>query len=90
MATFTQFIKSLDSDKARRGNQFEHFVKVFLKKAPEWSTQINVNEIWLWNDWPGRWGPDCGIDLVFKHKNGETWAVQAKCYDQQYSIKKKM
>jgi hypothetical protein len=30
----------------------------------------------------------CGIDLVFKHKNGQTWAVQAKCYSPSYEITK--
>ena len=37
---------------------------------------------------PERWGRDCGIDLVFKHKNGETWAVQAKCYSPEHEITK--
>lgn len=35
-----------------------------------------------------RWEPDCGIDLVFRHKNGEHWAVQAKCYSPDYDITK--
>ncbi|NRB20296.1 MAG: restriction endonuclease [Rhodobacteraceae bacterium] len=29
-----------------------------------------------------------GIDLVLKHRNGETWAVQAKCYDPVYTVTK--
>ena len=33
-------------------------------------------------------GPDHGTDLVFKHKNGDIWAVQAKCYSPDYDIKK--
>ena len=44
--------------------------------------------MWLWDEWPKRWGADCGIDLVFKHKNGETWAVQAKCYSPEHTITK--
>jgi len=75
MAEFTQFLDSFDPDPTTKGKQFEHFVKRFLKKDPGWSTQ--VDKIWLWNDWPGRWGPDCGIDLVFQHSNGQVWAVQA-------------
>lgn len=86
MATFQDFYNSLDADSGRRGKQFELFVKWFLKNEPEWSTQ--VEQVWLWDEYPGRWGADCGIDLVFKHKNGETWAVQAKCYSPQYSITK--
>lgn len=86
MASFTQFLDSLDADAGKRGKQFEHFVKWFLKNDPQWSTQ--VDEVWLWEEWPQRWGPDCGIDLIFKHKDGQTWAVQSKCYDAKYNITK--
>jgi superfamily II DNA or RNA helicase len=83
---FSDFYNSLDSDPAKRGKQFEHFVQWFLKTDPEWSTQ--VDQVWLWEEWPERWGADCGVDLVFRHKNGEHWAVQAKCYSPQYDITK--
>lgn len=83
---FSDLYKSLDSDIAKRGRQFEQFVKWFLTTDPEWSTQID--QVWLWDQWPGRWGADCGIDLVFRHKNGENWAVQAKCYAPDYYITK--
>ena len=83
---FSDFYDSLDRDPGVRGKQFEHFVKWFLKADPEWSTQ--VDQVWLWNEWPKRWGVDCGIDLVFSHKNGELWAVQAKCYLRDYYITK--
>ena len=67
MASFSKFISSFDPDSNTKGKQFEHFVKWFLKNDPEWSTQ--VDKIWLWDDYPKRWGRDCGVDLVFKHKN---------------------
>ena len=87
MATFPQFLNSLDADPQIRGDQFEKvFVKWFLKNDPEWSTQ--VEQVWLFDNWPGRWGRDKGTDLIFKHKNGEIWAVQAKCYNPDYYIKK--
>ncbi|MEI8362364.1 MAG: Helicase associated domain protein [Betaproteobacteria bacterium] len=85
-STFSNFYSSLDADPAKRGKQFEHFVKWFLKADPEWATQ--VDQIWLWEEWPERWGADCGVDLVFRHKNGEHWAVQAKCYSPDYDITK--
>ena len=62
MASFERFIGSLHSDADKRGKQFERFVKWFLTHDPEWSTQ--VDQIWLWDDFPGRWGRDCGIDLT--------------------------
>jgi superfamily II DNA or RNA helicase len=83
---FFDFYNSLDADPAKRGKQFEHFVKWFLIADPEWATQ--VDQVWLWDEWPERWGVDCGIDLVFRHKNGEHWAVQAKCYAPEYHITK--
>ena len=86
MATFDEFYKSLDPDSGIRGKQFEKFVKWFLKNSPEWQSQ--VEEIWLWDEYPDRWGPDCGIDLVFKHKNGKIWAVQFKFYSPENDISK--
>jgi len=86
LGQFSDFYNSLDPDSLKRGKQFEHFVKWFLKADPEWATQ--VDHVWLWNEWPGRWGADCGIDLVFQHKNGDHWAVQAKCYSPDYDITK--
>ena len=83
---FSDFYQSLDADPGKRGKQFEHFVKWFLTNEPEWATQ--VAQVWLWDEYPERWGIDCGIDLVFKHKNGELWAVQAKCYSPDYDITK--
>lgn len=83
---FSDFYQSLDADAATRGKQFEHFVKWFLTADPEWATQID--QVWLWEEWPDRWGADCGIDLVFRHKNGQNWAVQAKCYSPDYHITK--
>ena len=85
-SNFSDFYSSLDIDPVKRGKQFEHFVKWFLKADPEWATQVDL--IWLWEEWPERWGADCGIDLVFRHKNGEHWAVQAKCYSPDYDITK--
>ena len=86
MTSFPKFLSTLDPDAGERGKQFEHFVKWFLKNDPEWETQ--VEEVWLWNDYPGQWGRDKGIDLVFKDKSGKIWAVQAKCYSPNYEITK--
>lgn len=86
MAAFAELIASFDADAGKRGKHFEHFVKWFLKNDPEWCTQ--VDQVWLWEEYPARWGMDCGIDLVFRHKNGENWAVQAKCYSHHYDITK--
>jgi superfamily II DNA or RNA helicase len=85
MTSFSEFLNSIYRD-GNDGKQFERFVKWFLKHDPEWSTQ--VDEVWLWDEWPGKWGIDKGIDLVFRHRNGDIWAVQAKCYSGDYYITK--
>jgi predicted helicase len=86
MATFSDFLATFDPDRGKRGKQFEHFVKWFLTNDPEWATQ--ADEVWLWQDYPDKWGRDCGIDLVFRDKTGGIWAVQAKCYSPSYEITK--
>jgi predicted helicase len=86
MTSFADFLATFDPDPGKRGRQFEHFVKWFLTNDPEWATQ--VDEVWLWQDYPGQWGRDCGIDLVFRDKTGGVWAVQAKCYSPSYEITK--
>ena len=37
-------------------------------------------QVWLWNDWPGREGPDTGIDLVAEDRDGNESAIQCKNY----------
>ena len=44
--------------------------------------------MWLWKEWPGRWGADAGIDLVAEDHDGRLWAIQAKAYDPAYSVTK--
>lgn len=85
MAEFKDFIRSIQED-GNDGKAFERFCKWFLEHDHYWKTQ--TEKVWLWDDWPDRWDKDKGIDLVFRHINGELWAVQSKCYDSSYSIKK--
>ena len=78
MATFDEFYAAMNPDAGIRGNDFEQkFLPWFLRTDPEWKSQID--HLWLWKDYPHRWGRDCGIDLVFRDTNGKDWAVQAKC-----------
>jgi superfamily II DNA or RNA helicase len=82
MATFTELRERLSLD----GKQFERVCKWFLETDPRYSDRL-VN-VWLWDDWPGCWGPDTGIDLVAEDRDGKNWAIQAKCYDPKYSVTK--
>ena len=83
--SFAQLLKEIRT-RGNDGKAFEHFCKWFLENDPLWKTQ--VEQVWLWDEWPENWGRDKGIDLIFKHRNGQIWAVQAKCYDEAYNITK--
>jgi superfamily II DNA or RNA helicase len=88
MPTFDEFYASMNPDSGTRGNEFERkFVPWFLQTDPGWKSQID--HLWLWKDYPHRWGRDCGIDLVFRDTNGKDWAVQAKCLNPDSYITKK-
>ena len=78
MATFDEFYQSLPEDSNKRGEYFEKiFIPWFLKTDPEWSSKIK--QIWLWDEYPDRWGKDCGIDLVYEDQEERHWAIQSKC-----------
>jgi predicted helicase len=81
LATFDQFIASLEQEfgEQGKGKPFEVFCKWFLENDPEWSK--TVDKVWLWDDYPHKWQrQDLGTDLVFRDNEGLIWAVQAKCY----------
>ena len=84
---FATFLKTFDPDRKKRGTQWEHVCKWFLETDPVYRAQLK--KVWLWDKWPGRWGPDAGIDLVAQAKDGTLWAIQAKAYDLDNSVTKK-
>ncbi len=86
MDSFQTLLSSLSPDSSVRGKQFEKIVKWYFENEPLW--KLKVSKVWLWEDYPKRWGVDKGIDLICRFKDGEEWAVQAKCYDKNYTITK--
>jgi predicted nucleic acid-binding protein len=58
-----------------------------LQNDPEFSAEYE--QVWLWADWPGRWGPDRGIDLVARTFDERTAAVQAKNYGPAHTVTKR-
>ena len=83
---FSTFLGSFDADPKRRGTQWEHVCKWFLETDPVYRTQLK--KVWLWNKWPGKWGPGAGIDLVAQAKDGTYWAIQAKAYAPENTVTK--
>ena len=85
--SFLKLIETFDPDNHTRGIQFEKLCKWLLENHPLYKSKLK--QVWLWDDWPERWGKDCGIDLVAEDVDGKTWAIQAKCYDPKYNVTKK-
>jgi predicted helicase len=79
-------LKTLDADPRRRGRQFEEICCWYLLNDPVYRAQ--VKQVWLWKEWPGRWGDEAGIDLVAESRDGQLWAIQAKAYAPEYTIAK--
>jgi hypothetical protein len=86
VAELAELFGTLSADRHLRGRQFERLCHWFFSNNPIYSQQ--VKRLWLWRDWPERWGPDAGIDLDAKTHAGDLWAIQAKAYDERYAIKK--
>ncbi len=70
-----------------KGALFEKLIHWYLQNAPEYDGVFS--NVWLWNDWPDRPGPDIkGIDIVAKTNEGDLWAVQVKAHAPNVYIKK--
>ena len=79
MTALGDLLGRLDPDPGRRGRQFERICQWFLTHDPVYAHELR--RVWLWDEWPGRWGADAGIDLVAEDRHGHLWAIQAKAYD---------
>ncbi|MCL1911609.1 MAG: DEAD/DEAH box helicase family protein, partial [Leptospirales bacterium] len=74
-----------------KGYRFERLMQSFLKTFPKYANLFT--SIWLWNEFPSRGDfgagdKDLGIDLVARTKDGDYWAVQCKCYQEDTLIDK--
>lgn len=86
MTSIVNLIGKLDPDENRRGSQFERICKWFLENDSKYKHQIK--RVWLWGDWPRRWGRDKGIDLTAETFEGRFWAVQSKAYALNHAVTK--
>ncbi len=72
-----------------KGDRFEKLMKAYLLTKPEYRTRIS--DVWLWSGFPeksqfGTGGKDTGIDLVCRTTEGDYWAVQCKCYQENKKV----
>jgi len=72
-----------------KGSKFEKLIRRWLLSDPKYSNMLE--HVWLWNEFPAKddfGGKDVGIDLVAQTDQGEYWAIQCKCYDENAVINK--
>lgn len=86
MGDLGSLLQQLGTQPHERGRQFERLCQWFLRNDRFYGHELA--NVWLWDEWPGRFGADAGIDLVAETHGGELWAVQAKAYDSRYSVTK--
>ncbi|SLM95676.1 putative helicase [Brachybacterium faecium] len=71
---------------ADQGTQFERFTQSFLQTDPLWAEQFS--RVWMWDQWPEKWGHDSGIDLVAERRDGGLTAIQCKFYAPTHRVSK--
>jgi superfamily II DNA or RNA helicase len=83
LSSLDRLLASFDHE----GRAFEVLCRWFLQNEPEFMAEYE--QVWLWAEWPGRWGPDRGIDLIARTFDGRTHAVQAKNYGLTHAVTKR-
>jgi predicted helicase len=66
-----------------KGERFERLMQAYLKTDPKYYCLFK--NVWLWNEFPCKHdlgGNDTGIDLVAYTYEGDYWAIQCKCYQE--------
>jgi len=79
--------RRLSRSEREKGRNFERMIANYLVTDPQFADLFE--HVWLWDEWPHRWGSDDGIDLVAQERGtGEYAAIQCKFYDPDASIGK--
>ena len=82
------FMPWFSEDAKTRGTQFEHLMCYWLLADPMRKAEYDLDAVVRYEDWPGRSGPDLGVDLVGADSQGRLWAVQCKAYAPDTTISK--
>lgn len=72
-----------------KGDRFERLMQSYLLTAPQYSKRFK--KVMLWSEFPYRkdlGGSDTGIDLVALTHEGDYWAIQCKCFQEDATISK--
>lgn len=82
-------IRQLSVTERQKGAVFEKLMQRWLKSDPRYCHILK--DVWMWEEFPAKaefGGKDTGIDLVARTEEGEYWAIQCKCYDENAIIDK--
>lgn len=66
-------------DEFSKGRSLERMLQRALQQHPGIYGD-RFSNVWLWNEWPERPGPDSGVDLVAEEAEGGLCAIQCKFY----------
>lgn len=72
-----------------KGDRFERLMQAYLLTDPKYTSKLR--KVWLWSEFPGKndlGGSDTGIDLVALTVDGDYWAIQCKCFQENAVIDK--
>ena len=82
------YLRDRSTDLFGMGRSFERLMKTALSKEPG-ILGDRFNQVWMWDEWPDRDGPDTGIDLVAEEEDGGLCAIQCKFFDLHQPVPKK-
>ena len=92
MSDFTKLLekyRQLAFSERDKGEKFERIMQAYLQTDPTYANLFNY--VWLWNEFPSKMdfgGKDVGIDIVARTYDGDYWAIQCKCFQENSSIDK--
>lgn len=81
--------RKLSFSERDKGDRFERLMQAYLQTDPKYAYKFK--HVWMWKDFFARkdlGGIDTGIDLVALTDDGDFWAIQCKCYQEDTVIDK--
>ncbi len=87
--TILKEARSIASSPKDIGDRYERLCKGALSELRQPDGTKRFDNVWLWDEWPERNGPDRGIDLVAEWSSAEGGglaAVQCKCHGEGSSL----
>jgi len=87
--TLLNSFRKLAYSERDKGDKFERLMQAYLQTDPKYAYLFK--NVWLWSEFHGKkdlGGQDNGIDLVALTIEGDYWAIQCKCFNEDTYIDK--